>query len=89
MARRTHSRGEGNIQRTFGQNVLALRTAHNMSQDELAERSGISRSYVSIIEADDINVTLETVVVIARAFGVPAISMLLPPPPRRRKRQSS
>ena len=79
MGKRTRpSKEPATIQRTFGQHVRTLRTAAKMSQGELAERCGISRSYLSLIEADDINVTLGTVEAIAGVFGVTPISMLRP-----------
>lgn len=48
-----------------------------MSQGQLADRAGLSRGYILSIEAGRKNVTLGTVVRIARVFGVEAIDLLI------------
>lgn len=37
--------------RRFGQQIAAMRKKHNLTQDELAKRAGISKAYVSSIES--------------------------------------
>ena len=55
----------------MGEKIRDIREGHNVSQDELAERSGISRQTISAIESGRAtNVTTGTLVAIARALGV-------------------
>lgn len=58
----------------FSENVKLFRTKLKMSQDELAEKSGLSRTTISFIETkkyDDINVMeVGTIRKLADALGV-------------------
>ncbi len=40
----------GHVYQVMGENVRALRTALNLSQEELAFRAGLDRTYISQIE---------------------------------------
>lgn len=52
--------------------VKALRFhAHQMTQQDLAERIGVTRQTVIAIEADKYSPSLETAFRIAEVFGVP------------------
>jgi len=53
----------------FGQNVARLRVAKGMSQDQLAERADLDRTYVSGIERGLRNPGIKAVLRIARALG--------------------
>ena len=60
----------------MGEKIRDIREGQNVSQDELAERSGISRQTISAIESGRAtNVTTGTLVAIARALGV-SVSVL-------------
>lgn len=50
-------------------NVRRLRTAAGLSQEELAARAGLHRTYVSSIERGQRNVSLENIFVLAEALG--------------------
>ena len=52
----------------FGQAVRKLRQAQKMSQEELAERCGLHRTYISDIELGKRNVSLENIERIAAAL---------------------
>ena len=52
----------------FGQAVRKLRQAKKISQEELAERSGLHRTYISDIELGKRNVSLENIERIAVAL---------------------
>ena len=52
----------------FGQAVRKLRQERKMSQEELAERSGLHRTYISDIELGKRNVSLENIERIAAAL---------------------
>ena len=66
--------------RTFGSNVRKLRRAREISQEELADRAKIDRSYLTGLEGKDgRNPTLKVVERIAGALGVSAASLMEKP----------
>ena len=60
----------------FAANVRRLRAKRNLSQKALAERTGVSVSYVSMLERGQRSPPLETIEKLARALGVPPASLL-------------
>ena len=52
----------------FGQAVRKLRQERNISQEELAERCGLHRTYISDIELGKRNVSLENIERLAAAL---------------------
>jgi transcriptional regulator with XRE-family HTH domain len=56
--------------REFGQRVRKLREAAKWSQEELAERCGLHRTYVGAIERGERNLALLNIRKIARAFSL-------------------
>jgi transcriptional regulator with XRE-family HTH domain len=54
----------------FGQNLRRLRTAKGISQEELALRAGLHRTYIGSVERGERNICLENMVNIAGALGV-------------------
>ncbi|MBK7642805.1 MAG: helix-turn-helix transcriptional regulator [Planctomycetes bacterium] len=56
--------------RRFGQRLRALRQAAALSQEELAERAGLHRTYVGGIERGERNLGLNNVFRIAAALRV-------------------
>jgi transcriptional regulator with XRE-family HTH domain len=55
----------------YAKAVRIARTIANISQQELAERASLNRSYISLIESGDRNATTETLEKIASAIGIP------------------
>jgi transcriptional regulator with XRE-family HTH domain len=55
----------------FGRRVRYLREAAGMSQEALADRAGLHRTYVSSLERGKRNVGLDNILGLARALGVP------------------
>lgn len=49
----------------FGRQLRAMRKAKNFTQESLAYKSGIDRSYVGKIERGQVNITLEKIYVLA------------------------
>jgi len=57
-------------QRAFGQRVRELRLAAGMTQEDLAERCGLFRTYLSRIETGRANPTLTMIHALATSLGV-------------------
>lgn len=60
----------------FAANLQSLRHQKRLTQQAFADKAGISVAYVSMLERGERTPPLETVELLARAFRVPAISML-------------
>jgi transcriptional regulator with XRE-family HTH domain len=60
----------------FAANVRRLRARKGLSQKVLADKVGISVSYVSMLERGQRSPPLETIEKMARALGVPPHSLL-------------
>ena len=58
------------------QNLRELREARELSQEALADRADLHRTYISSVERCERNLTLETVERLARALNVSAIELL-------------
>ncbi len=66
----------------FATNLRRLRNARGLSQDDLAYKAGVSRSYLSQIEKGGFYASLKIVGRLAKALNVEP-SELLELPPRR------
>lgn len=55
----------------FGEKVRTERLKQGLSQEELASRAGVHRTYIGMIERAEKNITLENIEKIAHALGVP------------------
>jgi len=55
----------------FGENLLRIRQARKMSQENLADGAGIHRTQISLLESGRRQPLLETVVRLAGALDVP------------------
>lgn len=60
----------------FGGLVRRLRESAGISQEELADRAGVHRTYIGGIERGERNPTLLTIYKIAAALNVPPASLL-------------
>lgn len=60
----------------FGNRIRNLREAEGWSQENLAERSGLHRTYISGVERGVRNPTLEIIGKLAKAFGVSPSELL-------------
>jgi len=54
----------------FGIKVREKRLAHGLSQEELANRSGVHRTYIGMIERAEKNITLKNIEKIAKALDI-------------------
>lgn len=68
------------ISRTVAHNVARFRKERGLSLAELAERSGLGKSTLSVLESGDANPSIETLWSVATALGVPFGSLLEPAP---------
>lgn len=58
------------IQKQFGQTVRELRLARGLSQEELAFKAGVHRTYLGSIERGERNPALKNIAAIAEALEV-------------------
>lgn len=58
-------------------NLRRLRESRGISQEELASRAGLHRTYVGAIERAERNITLATLQRIGSALAVDPVSLLL------------
>ena len=65
-----------NIQEQFGRNLRAYRLECKFSQEELAEASGLHRTYISGLESGARNPTITVVAQLAKALGIKASDLL-------------
>ncbi len=54
----------------FGKRIRQLRTTHNLSQEQLAERTGFHRNYIGMIERGERNPALHNIHIFAQAFDI-------------------
>lgn len=58
------------ILKQFGDKVRAERTRLGLSQEELATKAGVHRTYIGMIERAEKNITLENIEKIAKALSI-------------------
>ena len=60
----------------LGNHVRRLRDLAGISQEELAERCGLHRTYVGSVERGERNISLDNIVLLSRALGVKPTALL-------------
>lgn len=58
------------ILRGFGRHLAQLRHDAGLTQEEVAERSGLHANYIGDLERGERNPTLITLLAVAKAFGI-------------------
>lgn len=58
------------MRQMFGERIRELRSTAGVSQEELASRCGLHRTYIGSVERGERNVSLQNIVKIARALDV-------------------
>lgn len=77
MPRASPSHARDPVLLAFGQAIKAARAEAGVSQEELAHRAGIDRSYMSSIERGEQNVGLMSMHRVAQALGLPLAALVL------------
>lgn len=62
----------------FAANLRRVRMATGLSQEALADRAGLHRTYISSIERAQRNVSLENIFLLAGALGIEPSDLLKP-----------
>ncbi|MBL1209167.1 helix-turn-helix transcriptional regulator [Geminocystis sp. GBBB08] len=65
-----------NITRKFGEKIRQIRKQQKMSQNELAEKSALHRTYIGAVERGERNITLINAEKIAQALSVKLFELL-------------
>lgn len=58
------------FRKAFGNRVKHFRKSSGLSQEELAERSGLHRNYISDVERDRRNLSLDALLKLANGLGI-------------------
>jgi transcriptional regulator with XRE-family HTH domain len=61
---------KGDVLVKFGMKVRSERQRLGLSQEDLAARAGVHRTYVGMVERAEKNITLQNIQKIARALGL-------------------
>lgn len=67
---------EGDLQRTVGRNLRAVRLERGFSQEAFAVELGVHRTYMGAIERGERNLTLQSVERIAKRLDLEPLALL-------------
>lgn len=62
--------------KAFSRSVRELREKQGISQEELADRSGLHRTYISNLERAEVNVSLKNIKKLAHGLGISMTSLV-------------
>ncbi|WP_298273545.1 helix-turn-helix transcriptional regulator [Geobacter sp.] len=63
-------KADQSIRTILAENIHRYRRSNNLSQEQLADKCGLHRTYIGSVERGERNVTLSTLEVLAEALGV-------------------
>jgi len=64
------------LRRTVARNLRRLRQKRGLSQEELADRAGLNRNYVGMIEREENAPTVDALEQLAKALDISAAELL-------------
>lgn len=67
---------DNQARKKLGTNIKKLRSKLELSQEQLAEKADLHRTYVGAVERGERNISLDNIVAIARALEVSASELL-------------
>ena len=67
---------ETSVRVSLGRRIREIRRAQGVSQEELAHKSGLDRSYVGCVERGERNVSIDNITALARALSVPIAALV-------------
>ena len=65
-----------NLRHIFAQNIRLIRYSKELSQEDLADRSGLHRTYISDIERESRNISIDNIEKIATALDINPAKLL-------------
>lgn len=65
------------IVKNLAENIKKRRIASGLSQEQLADKSGLHRTYIGSVERCERNITIQSLDSIAKALGVQAYELLM------------
>ena len=66
------------MRKLVGRNAARLRDEASLTQEQLAERSGLTQQYISDLERGKCNPTIVTLYELAQALGVGPVELVRP-----------
>jgi len=63
------------LRRTVARNLRRLRQKRGLSQEELADRAGLNRNYVGMIEREENAPTVDALEQLAKALDINAVEL--------------
>ncbi len=64
------------LRRLFAERVRTQRRLAALSQEELADRAGVHRTYVGQVERGEVNISIDNIARISAALELPAFELL-------------
>ena len=61
----------------LGETIREFRAKSDLTQEELAFKSGLSRNYISLIELDQKSPTIQTLTRIAKPLGIQVSTLII------------
>lgn len=76
MPKRAPGPAQTSVRIALGRRIREIRHAQGVSQEELAHRSGLDRSYVGSVERGERNVSIDNIAALARALNAPIAELV-------------
>jgi len=78
MTQKSYKKAKKRIDVSVGESVRIMRELQELSQNDLAQATGISQSTISALENDRVNLGIERAKVLARALQVHPAVLVFP-----------